>query len=320
MGKKIFITGAAGFIGFHLALYLHQRGDNVVGFDNFNSYYSPQLKRERAQQLESLGVSVIEGDINDTQFLERSVVKSGTTHLVHLAAQAGVRYSLLAPESYIKANIDGFLNVLEICRRHPTIKLTYASSSSIYGTNCKVPFSIEDRTDQQASLYGVTKKANELMAHNYHHLFGISVTGLRFFTVYGPWGRPDMAYYSFAKAIMRGVPIDVYNGGEMLRDFTYVDDIVKGTTAAIDLGAPCELFNLGNHQPVKVMKMIELLEQLCGRNANKRFLPMPPGDVPVTYADISYSQEKLRFSPKTSLEAGLTAFMDWFKAYEASGQ
>ncbi|MBA3239408.1 MAG: NAD-dependent epimerase/dehydratase family protein [Parachlamydiaceae bacterium] len=315
MKKNIFITGAAGFIGFHLAKFLHARGDHVVGFDNFNDYYSPKLKHARVNELKNLGIAVIEGDINDRSILEHAIQKHDTTHLVHLAAQAGIRYSLVAPESYIKANINGFLNILEICRSQPSIKLTYASSSSVYGTNTKVPFSIGDSTDHQANLYGVTKKSNELMARNYHKLFGISVTGLRFFTVYGPWGRPDMSYYLFAKAIQAGKPIDVFHEGKMLRDFTYVDDIVSGTAAAIDLGAPCELFNLGNNKPVELMSMISILERLCGKPAIKRFLPMPPGDVLMTYADISHSQERLGFQPKNSLESGLEKFMEWFSSY-----
>lgn len=320
MSKRIFVTGAAGFIGSHLTSYLHSRGDKVVGFDNFNSYYSPELKQARVEALEKLGVVVIRGDLSAKELLEKSIVENETTHVVHLAAQAGVRYSLAAPESYIKTNIDGFMNVLEICRHHPKIKLTYASSSSVYGKNSKVPFSIDDSTELQTSLYGVTKKSNELMAKTYHHLFGISVTGLRFFSVYGPWGRPDMAYYSFSKAILEGKPIEIYEEGKLLRDFTYIDDIVRGTTAAIDLEADCELFNLGNNQPVTVMSMVEILEQLCGKKAIKRFLPMPTADAPVTYADISYSQQKLQFEPKTSLNTGLSLFMEWFLDYHASGR
>lgn len=315
MPKNIFITGAAGFVGSHLASYLHSRGDKVIGFDNFNPYYCPELKRARAEMLKKLGISVIQGDLGMKDLLEKSIIEHETTHLVHLAAQAGVRYSLVAPESYIKSNIDGFMNVLEICRHQPEIKLTYASSSSVYGKNRKVPFSEEDKTELQTSLYGVTKKSNELMANAYHHLFKISVTGLRFFTVYGPWGRPDMAYYSFSKSIFEEKPIDIYEEGKLLRDFTYIDDIVRGTVAAIDLEAGCEIFNLGNNQPVTVMDMVEILEQLCGKKAIKQFLPMPTADVPVTYADISYSQQKLQFEPRTSLETGLQLFMEWFRSY-----
>lgn len=313
--KKIFVTGGAGFIGFHLIKHLVKRGDHVVGYDNFNDYYNPELKRERAKILKQLGVEVIEGDICDFNTLNRAIEKHGTTHLVHLAAQAGVRYSLTNPHAYIQANIEGFLNILEVCKIDPAIKLTYASSSSVYGLNTKVPFSITDRTDHQASLYGVTKKTNELMANTYHHLYNISVTGLRFFTVYGPWGRPDMAYFSFTKAILEGRPIDVYNKGKMQRDFTYVDDIVNGTVAAIDLGAACEVFNLGNHQPVEILTFIELLEEAIGKKAKMNFLPMQPGDVLSTYAEIKESHSKLNFVPKTGLKEGLSHFVRWYKEY-----
>lgn len=313
MKKNVFITGAAGFIGFHLARFLKQRGDSVLGLDNFNDYYSPQLKRQRAKELRHLGIEVIEGDINDQPLLKKMVQEHETTHFVHLAAQAGVRYSLVNPESYVVNNVHGFLNVLEVCRYRSNIKLIYASSSSVYGTNSKVPFSIEDRTDTQASFYGVTKKANELMAQNYHHLFGLCVTGLRFFTVYGPWGRPDMAYYRFVENIFRDIPIDIYHEGKMWRDFTYIDDIVAGTAAAIDLGASLELFNLGNHKPLELIKMVEMLEEICGKKAIKRFLPMPEGDVLFTYADISHSYDRLGFQPKTSPEEGFRKFVEWYK-------
>lgn len=315
MSKKILLTGAAGFIGFHLASFLQKRGDQVVGIDNFNSYYSPELKRERAKVLKHLGVNVLEGDIVSKELLEESIKQQETTHLVHLAAQAGVRYSLEAPQSYIRSNVDGFMNILEACRNHPHIKLTYASSSSVYGKNSKVPFSVDDPTDSQTSLYGVTKKSNELMAKTYHHLFGLSVTGLRFFSVYGPWGRPDMAYYSFSKAILENKPIDIYENGTLLRDFTYISDIVLGIAAAIDLEEKCEIFNLGNHHPISVMEMVEILEKLWGMKAIKRFLPMPNADVPITYADISYSKQKLNFEPKISLETGLQHFKEWYSKH-----
>jgi len=311
--KNIFITGAAGFIGFHLAQYLHGRGDFVIGLDNFNDYYTPKLKRDRAQELVKNGITIIEGDICQQELLEETITKYGITHLVHLAAQAGVRYSLTNPHAYIQANISGFLNVLEACRRRPEIILTYASSSSVYGTNTKIPFSMTDRTDHQASLYGVTKKSNELMAYTYHHLFGIPVTGLRFFTVYGPWGRPDMAYFSFTKAILEDRPIDVYNYGNMSRDFTYVDDIVLGIAAAIDLQAPCELFNLGNNRPEPIMALITQIEETLGKKAILNHLPMQAGDVEATYADIKDSQEKLGYLPKTSLKEGIPLFIDWYR-------
>ncbi len=235
---------------------------------------------------------------------------------MHLAAQAGVRYSLQNPQAYLQSNIDGFLNVLEICRDNPHIPLIYASSSSVYGLNQKVPFSTKDQTDQQASLYGVTKKTNELMAHTYHHLFGISVTGLRFFTVYGPWGRPDMAYYSFTKAILEGRPIEIYNNGHMKRDFTYIDDIVAGTTAALDRALPNALFNLGNHQSEDLMYLIELLEKKLDRKAQTIMCPMQPGDVVSTYADIEESTTQLGFIPKVSLEEGIARFVEWYKVFD----
>lgn len=310
--KTIFITGIAGFIGFHLARHLHGRGDRVFGLDNFNSYYDPLLKRKRAEILKEAGIEIIEGDIVDGQRLIALLRDRSPSHLVHLAAQAGVRYSLTNPQAYIKANIEGFLNILEACRQHPQTKLIYASSSSVYGRNRNTPFAIEDRTDEQASLYGVSKKTNELMANTYHHLYNIAVTGLRFFTVYGPWGRPDMAYFSFAKAIDDGLPIDLYNQGKMRRDFTFIDDIVDGAAAAIDLGADCEIFNLGNNQPVDLLNFVEILEKSLGKQAIKRFAPMQPGDVLETYASIEKSSQQLNFFPKTSLEEGIPQFIKWF--------
>lgn len=315
MTKHVFITGIAGFIGFHLARYLHSQGAKVTGYDNFNDYYTPQLKRDRANVLATEGISIIEGDLLQKDKLEQAIESHGTTHLVHLAAQAGVRYSLENPEAYVKCNIDAFLNILEICRQQPSIKLTYASSSSVYGLNTKIPFSEQDPTDNQASFYGVTKKTNELMAHTYHHLFGLSVTGLRFFTVYGPWGRPDMAYFSFTRAILEGSPINVYNHGHMRRDFTYIDDIVAGTAAAIERESACEVFNLGNHQPEELSLLIALLEKELGREAKKNYFPMQSGDVLSTYADISKSSELLGFYPKTSLEEGIYQFVKWYKTY-----
>lgn len=311
MKKRVFVTGAAGFIGFHLAEELAKRGDAVIGYDNFNDYYSPELKRQRANLLKKAGVSVVEGDICDHNLLQKTIEQHQTTHIVHLAAQAGVRYSLLNPQAYVKSNVEGFINILEICRQRG-MKLTYASSSSVYGLNQKVPFSVEDQTDAQASFYGVTKKSNELMATTYHHLYGIAVTGLRYFTVYGPWGRPDMAYYSFAKAIVEERPIEVYNHGKLQRDFTYIDDIVQGTVSAIDLGAKCEIFNLGNHQPVELMHFIHVIEEALGKKAKLKMMPMQAGDVHVTYADIAHSTKKLGFVPKTSLEEGIPRFVRWF--------
>lgn len=313
--KHVFITGAAGFIGFHVARALHQRGDAVIGYDNFNDYYDPTLKKARAKLLAELGISVLEGDITQRQPLQKAIEEHQTTHILHLAAQAGVRYSLQNPHAYIQSNIEGFLNILEICRAHPHIPLIYASSSSVYGLNQEIPFSIEDRTDRQASLYGVTKKTNELMAHSYHHLFEIAVTGLRFFTVYGPWGRPDMAYFSFTRAILEGRPIEIFNHGQMKRDFTYIDDIVAGTIAALDRPHPCAIFNLGHHQPEDLLHLIHLLEKGLGREAKKMMLPMQPGDVVSTYADISESQKELGFHPKVTLEEGISSFLEWYQSY-----
>lgn len=315
MKKRVFITGAAGFIGFHMARYLHGRGDVVMGYDNFNPYYDPSLKRARAAELAKEGIVVEEGDCCDRAHLQTAIETFEATHILHLAAQAGVRYSLENPQIYLQSNIEGFLNILEICRLHPQVPLVYASSSSVYGLNNKVPFSIEDRTDHQASLYGVTKKTNELMAQTYHHLFGISVTGLRYFTVYGPWGRPDMAYFLFTKAILENKPIEIYNHGNMKRDFTYIDDIVEGTAAAIDKAYPHAIFNLGHHHPEELLHLITLLEKGLGKKAEKKLLPMQAGDVQSTYAEIQESTIHLGFSPKVSLEQGIEQFIQWYQRY-----
>lgn len=316
MTKHIFITGAAGFIGFHAARFFSGRGDRVIGYDNFNAYYDPLLKRARAAELKKLDIEVVEGDINDARLLEQSTEKHGTTHFLHLAAQAGVRYSIENPAAYVEANIQGFLSVLELCRLRPGMPLVYASSSSVYGLNEKIPFSIDDQTDRQASFYGVTKKTNELTAQTYHHLYGIPVTGLRFFTVYGPWGRPDMAYYSFAKAVSEGRPIDVFNDGLMQRDFTYIDDIVSGIASAVDRAYPCALYNLGNRRPEDLSRLIELIEKELGMKAEKRFKPMQPGDVVSTYADIRASTRDLDFNPTTTLEKGIGEFIRWYNEYK----
>lgn len=313
MKKNVFITGAAGFIGFHLARHLALRGDAVVGYDNFNDYYPIDLKRKRAKLLRDCGVAVVEGDICNFASLQEEIARHQTTHLVHLAAQAGVRYSLTHPQAYVKANIEGFVNILEICRSNNAMKLIYASSSSVYGNSDKIPFAIDDIAEKQASVYGVTKKTNELLASTYHQLYGIPVTGLRFFTVYGPWGRPDMAYFSFTKAILKGHPIDLYNHGKVKRDFTYIDDIIQGTAAAIDLGAECERFNLGNHQPVEVQYLVQLLEEALGRKAKIRYLPLQLGDVEMTYADIKHSTQRLGYLPRTSLKEGIAHFINWYR-------
>ena len=317
--KRILITGAAGFIGFHLATQLKKRGDFVIGLDNFNPYYDPSLKRDRASELQKIGVEVLETDICEKNSLKLLLLRYGITHVVHLAAQAGVRHSLYEPDDYVSSNLDGFVSVLEACRHFPESKLIYASSSSVYGLNQKVPFKESDPTDRPTNLYGATKKSNEVLAHSYHHLYGLHVTALRYFTVYGPWGRPDMAYYRFARQICEGQPIQVFNHGAMRRDFTYIDDIVEGSKAAIDLGAPCEVFNLGNHRPINLLYLIELLEKALGKKAIKEMLPMQPGEVVETYADIEKSSKLLNFKPAVSLEEGLLHFTNWFKSYYTFG-
>ena len=313
--KQIFITGAAGFIGFHLARYLRKRGDVVIGLDVFNDYYDPRLKRARQQKLLAEGIQIVEGDIRNTALLKEILERYQITHIAHLAAQAGVRHSITHPNDYIDSNLQGFASVLEACRARPGIKLIYASSSSVYGLNKKIPFHVDDKTDEPANLYGATKKANEVMAHAYHHLYGLPVTALRYFTVYGPWGRPDMAYYRFSRLICEGRPIQVFNQGLMRRDFTYIDDIVKGTAAAIDLGAASEIFNLGNNRPVELLYLIQLLEQALEKKAIMEMLPMQPGEVIETFADIEKSTHLLGFRPSVSLEEGIARFVDWFKQY-----
>lgn len=311
--QTLFITGIAGFIGYHLAKHLHARGDRVIGCDNFNTYYSSSLKNERAQRLKDLGITVLNHDIRNLKALYYLFQNDTFTHVVHLAAQPGVRFSLSNPHCYLQNNVNGFLEVLELCRHVPSLKLIYASSSSVYGLNTKVPFSETDPVIAPASLYAATKKTNELMAHSYHHLFGIPMTGLRFFTVYGPWGRPDMAYFSFTKAIDEGSPISVFNHGEMKRDFTYIDDIVSGCAAAIDYGANHEIFNLGNNRPEPLLKLIQSIEFHLGKKAIMEFKPMQPGDVLETCADITKSAHLLGYKPSVSLEEGIGHFVQWYK-------
>ena len=318
MKKRIFVTGAAGFIGFHVASALKERGDEVVGYDNFNDYYSPELKRRRAALLKEKGVEVGEGDLCDRPRLKELFEKHRFSHLLNLAAQAGVRYAQKNPEAYLKSNLEGFLSILETCRLFPEVKLTYASSSSVYGTNEKTPFSVSDKTDSPANLYAATKKANELMAYSYHHLYGIAAVGLRYFTVYGPWGRPDMAYYKFAEAILNNEPIHLFNQGKMRRDFTYIDDVVAGTLAAIDLEADWEIFNLGNNRPVELLTFVELLENALGKKARKLFGEESRGEVETTFADIEKSRALLGFSPSTSLEEGLPKFVEWYRNYQVN--
>lgn len=315
---RIFITGIAGFIGYHLALALKQRGNTVIGCDNFNSYYDPELKKKRSENLKKWDIQVFETDITNSSLIEKHLIDFGITHLVNLAAQAGVRYAMINPKSYVHSNLDGFVSVLEVIRRHPKIKLIYASSSSVYGLNQKVPFSETDTTDHPSNLYAATKKSNELMAYAYHHMYGISVTALRYFTVYGPFGRPDMAYFSFTKAISEGTPISLFNQGNMERDFTYIDDVVKGTMAAIDLGASYEIFNLGNNHPENILTLVSLIEKYTGKKALRELLPAQQGEVPITYADISKSNKQLHFFPTTSLEEGMGKFIEWFRGYKVS--
>jgi UDP-glucuronate 4-epimerase len=316
--KRIFISGISGFIGFHLGLALKERNDAVFGCDNFNAYYDPTLKRQRAHLLNKKNIPVFDCDILDKDRIQTTIKNLSISHFVHLAAQAGVRYSLKAPESYVESNLNGFVQILEALRNLSHIKLIYASSSSVYGLNSKIPFAETDPVEQPTSLYGATKRCNELIAHAYHHLHGIHCTGLRFFTAYGPWGRPDMAYFSFSKAILNEEPISVFGEGKPMRDFTYVDDIVKGTIAAIDLGSSNEIFNLGNHFPVTVLELISTLELLLGKKAKISFQPMPPGDILMTYADITKSQKMLGFEPKTPLSEGLKKFTDWYLAYHTN--
>lgn len=313
--KRVLVTGAAGFIGHGVALALKAREDAVIGLDNFNNYYSPDLKRAREERLRHADIPIISGDIKQAELLNNLIDEYQITHIVHLAAQAGVRYSLTEPYLYLSTNIDGFVSILELCRRYPHLYLTYASSSSVYGPHSPVPFTENDRADHQTSLYGVTKRSNELLARSYAQLFGIRSTGLRFFTVYGPWGRPDMAYYQFAQSITQGRSIALHNFGDMWRDFTYIDDIVDGTLSAIDLEAKLEIFNLGNHRPESVQRLIELLEQGLGKKAQVEPLPMQPGELHKTWADLTHSQKHLGFHPKTSLQTGIERFIAWFSDY-----
>lgn len=316
--KRVFITGIAGFIGFHLALALKKQGNYVVGCDHFNPYYDPALKRARAKLLHDAGIAIFEADIVDSEVLDEGLQRHAVTHFVHLAAQAGVRYAALHPEQYVHSNLNGFAKILELLRRHRGMPLVYASSSSVYGLNAKIPFSENDVTDQPASFYGATKKSNEMMAHAYHHLYQIPCTGLRFFTAYGPWGRPDMAYFSFAQSIVEGKSIAVFGDGSMRRDFTYIDDIVQGCLSAIECSFSYEIFNLGNNRPHSVMEMVVILEKLLGKKAMIEFHPAPLGEVQSTYADIGKAQELLKFHPTTSFEMGLSRFIDWLVPYLSS--
>lgn len=313
MTNSILITGAAGFIGFHAARYLHHQGATVVGLDNFNAYYPPALKRARAQELAQLGIEVIEGDINERSLLTALFKMHRFTHVLHLAAQAGVRYGEQNPEAYISSNLAGFIALLEMCRQYPQTRLVFASSSSVYGLNEKTPFAEQDPTDHPASLYAATKKAGEVIAFSYHHNYGIPMCGLRFFTVYGPWGRPDMAYFSFSQAIQRGSPLHLFNNGEMARDFTYIDDILPAISRALALASGFELFNLGNNRPEKLLTLVQLLEKGLGTEATLVMEGPRKGEVPMTFADISLAREKLGYAPQTTLDVGIGRFLDWYR-------
>lgn len=315
---KIFVTGTAGFIGMHLAEALLDDGHEVVGFDNFNDYYGVQLKLDRHARLEKRkGYTGIRGDLTDYARLVKLFGERRFDLVCHLAAQAGVRYSLTHPFAYQKANLEGHLNILEACRHAKIQRLVYASSSSVYGGNKKVPFSESDPVDNPISLYAATKKADELMSHTYTHLYGLQTVGLRFFTVYGPWGRPDMAMWMFTKAMLAGQPIQVFNHGDMQRDFTYIDNIVFGIKASLFAEGldPCEIFNLGNNNPENLMDMIHLLAGTLGVEPEMEMLPMQPGDVPATYADISRAHGKLGYTPHTPIAEGIPKFVKWYKDY-----
>jgi UDP-glucuronate 4-epimerase len=310
---KVLVTGAAGFIGMHSAARLLARGDEVIGIDNLSPYYSVELKRDRLKRL--AGMKFHELDLADAAALKKAFEAEKPDAVLHLAAQAGVRYSLEHPESYVQTNLVGFANLLECCRHQRPRHLVYASSSSVYGKNPKLPWSETDNVDYPISLYAATKKANELMAHTYSHVHGLSTTGLRYFTVYGPWGRPDMSAMIFARAILEGKPIPVFNHGDMQRDFTYVDDIVEGTLRVIDQPASYAIYNIGNHQPVRLLDYIAALERALGRKATVEMKPMQPGDVKATYADTRALQQAVGFAPATPLESGLARFAEWFRSY-----
>ena len=331
---KVLLTGAAGFIGSTTAHRLLARGDTVVGLDNLNDYYDVRLKEDRlARLLPQPGFRFAKLDVADRAGMERLFAAEGFERVIHLAAQAGVRYSLKNPHAYVEANLVGFMNVLEGCRHQRVQHLVYASSSSVYGGNTKMPFSEHDSIDHPVSMYAATKKANELMAHTYSHLYGLPTTGLRFFTVYGPWGRPDMALFLFTKAILEGRPIDVFNHGHMQRDFTYVDDIVEGVVRVLDKtaapdpafradrpdpgtsSAPYRVFNIGNHDPVPLLDFIACIEDALGRKADKRLLPLQDGDVPATYADVDALRAWVGFAPATDIRTGIGRFVDWYRGY-----
>ena len=331
---KILITGTAGFIGNQLAIRLLERGDEVIGIDNLNDYYDVSLKEARLARVKDHDrFTDVRISIEDREAMEATFKKHKPQRVINLAAQAGVRYSLINPYAYIDANIMGFMNILEGCRHNEVEHLVYASSSSVYGANENMPFSVHDNVDHPVSLYAATKKSNELMAHTYSHLYKIPTTGLRFFTVYGPWGRPDMALFMFTKNILEGKAIDVFNHGKHRRDFTYIDDIVEGVIRTLDhtaqpnpewsganpdtasSKAPFRIYNIGNNQPVELMRYIEVIEECVGKKAEKNFLPLQPGDVPATYADVDALMNDVGFKPATSIETGISNFVEWFKGF-----
>ncbi len=312
---KVLVTGVAGFIGMHCAQRLLARGDKVVGIDNLSSYYSVRLKKDRLKQLPRKNFAFEKLDIANFSGLRKAYKKVKPDLVLHLAAQPGVRYSLENPAAYVRSNLVGFANLLECCRETPPQHLVFASSSSVYGTNAELPWSESQSVDHPISVYAASKKSNELMAHVYSHLYGIAATGLRYFTVYGPWGRPDMSAMLFARAIMDGEPIAVFNRGKMERDFTYVDDIVEGTLRVLDKPAPYAIYNIGNHEPVALLDYIAALERVLGRKAKLELKPMQPGDLKTTYADTAALQRAVGFAPSTPLEVGLGRFAEWFKSY-----
>lgn len=323
---NLLVTGAAGFIGFHLCQRLLNRGDTVIGIDNINDYYDVSLKHARLDQLNGReGFTFKKIDLADREGMNQLFAEGNFERVAHLAAQAGVRYSLKNPYAYLESNLVGFLNILEGCRHSQIQHLVYASSSSVYGANKKIPFSVEDNVNYPVSLYAATKKSNELIAHSYSHLYNIPSTGLRFFTVYGPWGRPDMAMFIFTKAILEDKPIDVFNFGKMQRDFTYIDDIVEGVIRTLDripqpgenpqTTAPYKVYNIGNNQPVELLHLIEVLEAALGKPAIKNFMLIQPGDVPMTYADVDALIQDVNFKPNTSIEVGVQRFVDWYRSY-----
>lgn len=332
--SPILVTGVAGFIGFHVAQRLLARGEQVIGLDIVNDYYDVRLKEARLTQLANAsGHRFLKLNLADRAGMKTLFADHGIKRVVHLAAQAGVRYSLINPHAYTESNIEGFMNILEGCRHANVDHLVYASSSSVYGGNTRMPFSIHDNVDHPVSLYAASKKANELMAHCYAHLYRIPCTGLRFFTVYGPWGRPDMALFIFTKAILEGKPIEVFNHGKMKRDFTYVDDIVEGIIRTLDhpatpnpawtgeqpdpgtSSAPARVYNIGNHQPVELLHFIEVLEDALGKKAEKKLMPLQPGDVPATYADIDDLANDVGFKPATPIEIGIPRFVKWYREF-----